>query len=185
MSTKKANFLIKLDDVNHKNKLPISKSGVNSVAGKLYEDVIEGRTSAISLAEMFKFMEEVSKELKDFTDMNGKNRFVDLVRDEIVRNSDDGKSCVSRYGTKIELSENGTKYDYTSCNDPYWNYLNKELEALKKKMDKRQIFLRTIEGATPVGNVLNPDTGELHENVELYPPIKTSSSSYKQTFLKD
>jgi hypothetical protein len=62
--------------------------------------------------------------------------------------------------------------------------LNAELESIKEKIKEREVYLKTIKSATPVGNVLDNDTSELHENVELYPPVKTSTSTFKQTLLK-
>lgn len=177
-------FLIKLDESNYNGQVSISDQGVDQVATKLYNDILEGHTTAVTVAEMFKFVEEVGKSVKGKSDDNGQNTFVDLVRDEIKASSDNGKSFTSRYGTKLELAETGTKYDFSICGDPLWDYYTTQMEFLKELIKKRETFLKTITVPYSVGNLLIPETGELHESVELNPPIKTSTSSYKQTLLK-
>jgi hypothetical protein len=173
-------FLIKLEDSKYDGSIQVSEAGVEKVADKLYMDVLEGRTSAINLVEMLKFVETVGSVVKGKSDLNGENKFVDLVRDEIARNSDDGKSCSSKYGTKLELAETGVKYDFTACADPEWDDLDKQMDALKEKIKAREKFLKTIgdRGMT----LLDEGTGEIKK---LFPPIKTSSSSFKQTLLKN
>lgn len=177
-------FLIKLDESNYNGKVSITEAGVEQVAAKLYDDVLEGRTSAVTVIEMLKFTGEVEAKIKTMADLNDQNKFVDLVRDEIIRNSDNGKSFTSKYGTKLELAETGTKYKFEVCGDPIWNYLNKQVIDLKKQLTIRETFLKTFINPYLVGNVVDPETGEVIENVELNPPIKTSTSSYKQTLLK-
>lgn len=178
MTTNK--FLIKLENSTYDGKVQISESGVEQVSQKLFNDVLEGRTPAMSVVELFKFVEQIGTKVKGMADPTGKYKFVDLVRDEIKRGSDDGKSSNTKYGTKFELAETGTEYDYTACKDAEWDGLNKQSIALKLKMKEREKFLKTIgdKGLTTV----NEDTSEV---TKLFPPIKTSTSSYKQTLLKD
>lgn len=178
MTTNK--FLIKLEDSSFNGNIAVSEAGVERVSDKLFQDVLEGKTSAINMVEMFKFVEEVGKKVKGMADPSGKYKFSELVRDEIKRNSEDQKSCKSKYGTKFELAETSTSYDFTACKDPEWNSMDKTMKALKEKIKERETFLKTI------GNkglsFVNEETGEVSK---LFPPIKTSTSSYKQTLLKD
>lgn len=177
-------FMIRLDESDYNGQVQISEVGVSQVASKLYDDIIEGRSTAVQVAEMFKFVEEVSKKVKGMTDDNDKNSFTDLVRDEIKASSDNGKSFTSRYGTKLKLAETGVNYDFTACKDPLWDYYQTQLVLLKEIIKERETFLKTIKVSYPVGNLLVPETGELHENVELHPAIRTSTSSFTQTLLK-
>jgi hypothetical protein len=184
----KGKFLIQLDESKANRSLPICKSSVLQIADDLFNQVLEGKVSAITTAELIKFMEEVAKEVKGKTDETGKYSFVGLVRDEIKAASTNGKDILSRYGTKLELAETGTKYTFDKCEDPLWKYYRDESAKLDKKMKARESFLKTIDpvahaSGMPVGNLLNPDTGELYENVTIYPAIKTSTSSYKQSLL--
>ena len=139
--------------------------------------------SAVDFAVMLKFVEETGKELKELSDENGKNTFVDLVREEIEKNSNDGKSYTTKYGVKFELYEAATKFDYESCGDPIWNKLNKDLEILKVRMKERESFLKSLSESVTM-NIIDPETSEFHENVTLYPPVKSSTSTYKQTMIK-
>lgn len=176
-----SNFLIKLDETQYQTP-DLTKKGVAKAASNIYSSIMEGNMSAIDVAIMFKFVDETNKQLKELSDDNGKNGFVDLVREEIERNADDGKSYTSRHGVKFELYEAATKFDYESCGDPVWNRMNKELEILKVKMKEREAFLKTLKESVTL-NVVDPDTSEFHENVEIYPPVKTSTSTYKQTMI--
>lgn len=177
------NLLIKLDETQYQTP-DLSKKGTIAAASNIYKGIVDDGLSAIQVAELFKFIEETYKQLKDMTDLEGKNTFTSLVRDEILRNSNDGKGCNSKYGTAFEITEAGTKYDYSVCGDPVWNRLTSEAKAIKEKLAERETYLKTIKRLTPVGNIIDEDTSELHENVELYPPIKTSTSTFKQTMLK-
>ena len=176
-----SNFLIKLDETQYQTP-DLTKKGVAKAASNIYSSIMEGNMSAIDVAIMFKFVDETNKQLKELSDDNGKNGFVDLVREEIERNADDGKSYTSRHGVKFELYEAATKFDYESCGDPVWNRMNKELEILKVKMKEREAFLKTLRESVTL-NVVDPDTSEFHENVEIYPPVKTSTSTYKKTMI--
>lgn len=176
-----ANFLIQLNETQYQTP-DLSKKGVAKAATNIYSQVMDGNMSAIDVAVMIKFVEETAKQLKELTDDNGNNGFVDLVRDEIASNSDDGKSYMTKYGVKFELYEAAAKHDYEACGDPVWNRFNKEMELLKAKMKERESFLKSLSGPITM-NVLDPDTAELYENVQLYPPAKSSTSTYKQTLI--
>jgi hypothetical protein len=177
----KSNFLIQLDDTQYQTP-DITKKGVARAATNIYTAVMDGNMSAVDVAVMLKFVEETGKSLKELSDDNGKNTFVDLVREEIERSADDGKTFNTKHGVKFELYEAATKFDYESCGDPIWNKLSKELELTKAKMKERESFLKSLKGATTM-NIIDPDTSEFHENVELYPPAKSSTSTYKQTMI--
>jgi len=176
-----SNFLIKLDETQYQTP-DLTKKGVAKAAINIYTSVMEGNMSALDVAIMLKFVDETGKQLKELSDDNGKNTFVDLVREEIQRNSDDGKSHTSKHGVKFELYEAATKFDYESCGDPVWNRLSKEIELLKVKMKERESFLKGLRESITL-NVIDPDTSEYHENVQIYPPTKTSTSTYKQTMI--
>jgi hypothetical protein len=143
---------------------------------------MEDGMSAVEIATMFKFVEETSKQLKELTDDGGKNSFTELVREEIKSHSDDGKSYTTKHGTKFELFEAASKFDYESCGDPVWNRMNNELEILKAKVKERESFLKTLTKSMEM-NIMDPDTQEFHEGVNLHPPVKSSTSTFKQTMI--
>lgn len=176
---------LQLDKVKFSSKsLAITEPSVEIIATKLYENVLAGNASAIETIESLVFIGKVADVIKKSADENGKNNFTDLVRAEIQENLNGEKSITTSKGTKFSLAETGTKYDFTVCADPQWGYYNKEIDRLDKLKKKRETFLKTINEAYPAGNVLVSETGELHENVELFPPIKVSNSSFKMELAK-
>lgn len=181
----KGKVIMRLDESKYDKSLQVSQGGVQQAADALYGQVLEGTASAIQVAEMINFMAKVGEAVKGKSDEQGKNAFVDLVRSEIRANSSDDKKYTTKYGTVLELAETGVSYTYKACGDPLWNYYTYEIEKLKKLKETREKFLKTITQEFPVGNVLIPETGELHEEVVLFPPIKTSISSFKQSLAKD
>jgi hypothetical protein len=176
-----AEFLIKLDEAQYKTP-NITKKEATTAAAKIYSAIMDEGASAVQVAEMFKFVEETQKQLKDITDDNGKNSFTDIVREEIQRNSDNGKSFTTRYGNKFELMEAASKTDCSACGDPIWNDLNEQLEYYKTAIKERETFLKSLKSGIKI-DIINPRTGEFFESVEIFPPIKTTTSTYKQTMI--
>ena len=162
----------------------ISKNSIEETANKLYYNILEGKMSSVSIVEFFKFTEDVHKKVKELTDDKGENPFSDLVRTEIANNSDDGKTFTTSNVIKLSLIEAGVKYDYSKCNDPILVDLEKQMAKLKKDVDARQKFLQSVQGMMLI-TVADPETGEMLENIEVYPPIKTSTSTFKTEILKD
>lgn len=185
MSTK-TKLSLQLDTLKYDNKgIQISEPSADMVAQNLFDKVMEGETTALQVAEMINFTSKVGEILKKKEDITGKHKWNDLVREEIARHSNDGKSTVSAYGTKFSLTEAGTKYDYDVCEDPLWEYYDAEAKRIDKLKKAREKFLQSLSGPNPIGNVMIPETGEIFENVEVYPPSKTSTSTYKTELLKD
>jgi len=174
-------FLIKLDKTEYKTP-DISKKGSFVAANNIYTSIMEGNTSAIQTAEMFKFVEETYKQLKELSDDSGKNSFTELVREEISSNSDDGKSMTTKFGNKFELMEASTKYDFSACGDPIWNDLSEHLEYVKMALKERETFLKSLKSPI-ILEIVNPRTGEVFPDTNIYPPIKSSTSTFKQTMI--
>jgi hypothetical protein len=176
-----SNFLIQLDQTQYQTP-DLTKKGVATAAHKIYSAIMDDGMSAVEIATMFKFVEETSKQLKELTDDNGRNTFTDLVREEIVSNSNDGKSYTTKHGTKFELFEAASKFDYEACGDPIWNRLNTECETLKMKLKERESFLKTLKTSTTF-NIIDPDTQEFFEGHTIHVPVKSSTSTFKQTLI--
>ena len=165
--------------------LQVTEQSAKAVAAKLYNNIMEGNASALETAEFIAFVGKIGEEIKAVTDINGKNSFTSLVRDEIERDADDSKKYVSKLGTKIELFTSSGKGDYSVCGHPYYDYLTAQENEIKKKKKTLEAFLKTIQIPTPIGNVPNPETGEIYENVEVLPPNLPKTDTYKLTLLKD
>lgn len=143
------------------NKTQIKLMADNSVA----EIIDNGRI--LEAVELVSVMEHFIKEVKS------NPQYVECVCDEI-----------SKYGKnketetmKIELAEVGVKYNFDLCGDPIIKDLQWQLDNLEAKIKERKDFLKTIPSAGQP--IIIED-----EVVTIYPPVKTSTSSYKTTIKK-
>lgn len=89
---------------------------------------------------------------------------------------------LSKYGKsatfgdcKLEESETGVRYDYSSCGDSKLEDLYRQLDDVKAKIKEREDMLKHLQ---PCG-AADPDTGEI-----MFPPVKTSKTTIKTTFKK-
>lgn len=182
----KSKLTLELDKVKFSSKsLQVTEQSAKGVAYKMYENILEGNTSAMQTAEFLAFISKVADEIKGMQDINGKNKYTDLVREEIQLHADNKKSYTTSKGSKIELFTSSGKGDYSVCNHPYYDYLCEQEAEIKKKKKDIETYLKTIKIPTNIGNVSNPDTGELYENVEVNPPSLPKTDTFKITLLKD
>lgn len=86
-----------------------------------------------------------------------------------------GAKSFDHMGAKVEISELGTKYDFSGCGDVIWEMLNQQAEAAKNALKDRETFLKTVKAEM---EIVNPDGGEIYKIV---PPIKRSTTGLKIT----
>ncbi|NBQ17732.1 hypothetical protein EBU24_05435 [bacterium] len=152
--------------------LPVLTSGLTKTQIKLIaqssvnELMSNGRI--LEAAEALTVMENFIKEVRS------SKEFTEYVREEVGKN---GKDITNPSGAKIELAETGTKYDYSGCNDSALIEVESNLVEIESLISDRKAWLKTIpaEGMEVV-------IGD--EIVRVYPPTKTSTSSYKITLSK-
>jgi hypothetical protein len=145
----------------------LTKSQLKIIA----EDSVERLTESgklIESIETFAKIEWLIKEIKSNTN------YIDSLRDEVSKH---GKQVVTSYGTKIELAEVGTKYDYTNCGDSVLIELINELESLEMEIKERQTWLKSVP-ASGVDIIVGDEV------CRIYPPSKSSTSSIKTTIAK-
>jgi len=145
----------------------LTKSQLKFIAEDLAEKLTESG-KLIESIETFAKVEWLIKELKSNSD------YIDALRDEVAKF---GKQVVTSYGTKIELAEVGTKYDYTNCGDLEYNQLMQQMESLETAIKERQTWLKSIPASGM--DILIGD-----EVCRVYPPSKSSTSSIKTTIAK-
>ena len=77
---------------------------------------------------------------------------------------------------KFSIRETGTAYDFSRCGDSLLKCLQSRYDAVKKDLDERKEFLKSI----PVTGITNVDelTGEVEK---IYPPSKSSTTSVTVT----
>lgn len=146
----------------------LSKSQIKVIADLCVSDLTENG-NIINAIEMMAKMELLIKEIKANKD------FSEHALTEIAKF---GKALTTSAGTKIELAEVGTKYNFDNCNDEILTNLISEQEKIESLIKERKDFLKTIPSA-------GIDIVTLHgELVKIYPPYKTSTSSFKTTISK-
>ena len=144
-----------------------TKKEIESLALLIVEETLQKGTP-IELAEKIAATENLIKTIKD------NSRFTDYVKEELAKTQ--GKYSTES-GTRIEACEAGVKYHYDKTNDPVLNGLMADMEVLKAKVKQREDFLKTV----PVEGL---DIRHEDELVTVYPPYKTSASTYKITLAK-
>ena len=149
--------------------LPVLTGGMNKqqiteLARQSVENVLEhGRVEQVAeaLAVMDEFVKQVRRD----------DRFIDLVRDELVKYNGTMRTVS---GARIELCEAGVTYDY--ADEPAWRELDAGIRALTEQKKKLEEKLRGI-GA---GNmVVDHETGEVITGA-----LRSSKSTYRITLSK-
>lgn len=148
---------------NGTNKVNIKKVAIEAVNNVLEQGNVLQVVEAISAMEVF------VKEVKDDP------RFKDYVREEASKTP---KGFISNSGAKIECAEVGTTYDFSGCGDPLLEDLENTSKSSADNLKARKEFLKTVPSA---GMDIVTSDGEV---VKIYPPTKTSTSSFKVTLAK-
>ncbi len=146
----------------------LTKGQIKKIAEESLHSLMENG-NIIEAADMIAKMELFIKEIKSNPE------YIDYLRYEVAKY---GQSMTTATGTKIELAEVGTKYDYVFCEDDIYNELVIKRDALDEEIKERQQFLKTLpsEGI----DIINED-GVVSR---IYPPSKSSTSSVKCTIQK-
>lgn len=121
----------------------------------------------LEAVELVSVMEQFIKEVKANTE------YIDSVRTEVEKY---GKIKETE-SMKIELAEVGVKYNFDVCGDPIIKDLQWQLDILEAEVKERKEFLKTV----PSGGMSLVMEDEI---VTIYPPAKSSTSSYKTTIKK-
>lgn len=147
----------------------LSKTQISIMATSAVESVKE-TGKVLQVVEALSAMELFIKEVKD------SKEFKDYAREEIVKYP---KAFISESGAKIEAIEAGVKYDFSNCGDNEYFILDQKLLSAKNALKDRETFLKTVPEKGLVITDIN--TGE---TCQIFPPSKTSISTYKVTLAK-
>lgn len=145
----------------------LTKTQIKIVAQNSVNELLNNG-NVLEAAEMISVMETFIKEVR------ASKEFTDYVRDEVSKN---GKDITNPSGAKIELAETGVKYDFSNCGDHQLQMLQQQLESIETSIDERKKFLKTL----PTSGIEIVDGDEVYR---VYPPSKSSTSSYKITLCK-
>lgn len=147
----------------------LTKTSLKVLSTQFVDGILESG-GELQAAEALSAVENFVKEVK------ADDRLKEAIRSEI---SKEGKASILPSGAKLELAETGTKYDYSQCCDDDLTELLQQQEIIEAKIKQRQDMLKTL----PLEGVYlaMSSTGEMKR---VYPPSKTSTSSYKVTLAK-
>jgi hypothetical protein len=163
------------------NILVISKQNARTFHAHVKERIKENGYGLFEYVETIKFFEKLAKVIsgdsssKNPDEKSGDTEFKDMIREEIKKYN--GTYTTPR-GVKFEMAETGTKYDFSKCGDSELPVLEVQAAEINALIKKRQEFLKTLPAS---GIDIITSDGEA---IKIYPPSKTSTSSYKATLAK-
>lgn len=172
-----AELEIRPDDI-----LIISKQNAKTFHNQVKERIKETGEGLFEYLETIKFFEKLKEVIsgnsqsKNPDEQEGDKEIKEMVRAEVVKFN--GKFTTPR-GVKFENAETGTKYDFTKCGDTELLLLETQMKIAETKLKERREFLKNVPDSGI--DVVDVFTGEV---VKVYPPSKTSNSSYKITLPK-
>lgn len=89
-----------------------------------------------------------------------------------------GVKTFDKLGYRFELSEFGTKYDYSATGHPQWNRLSFKAKEISEELKSVENTLKSLKASM---TMVDEETGEV---VTIYPPAKKSTSGVKLTKIK-
>ena len=153
------------------NHIPTSKAGQRQMAATLVAQIADGEADPLATVAKAKSLSEVlTAFLKD-------SSVTQAVLKECQKYGRGERPSAS--GALFQPRETGVKYDYTHCGDPVWQRLSAEAAAAAARLREREQFLQALR--TPQ-TVVDDDTGEVST---IYPPARTSTTSYAILFNKE
>jgi hypothetical protein len=156
----------------------LSKQNAATFHNQVKTRIYETGEDPFRYIETIKFFAALDKEINgdSATKKLPDYEFIDHVREQIKLNADKDTFTTPR-GVKFQTAEVGTSYDFSNCGDSVLKELEEQEAEIKEKVKQRKEFLKTVsvEGL----QILNGD-----ELLTLFPPTKTSKSSFKTTLPK-
>ena len=142
-----------------------SKIGIESFVNQVVSEVEGGNYNPLQLKIFIKAIQKSLEEIEKRTN--------DLSFNEAAKHSEKSFELM---GAAVQITELGTKYDYSVCNHPGLISVNDSIDKLTTEKKRLETFLKTV---TKPMVICDESTGG--ESVEINPPIKTSSTGLKIT----
>jgi hypothetical protein len=137
---------------------------IDVMSDQLIESVRQGEVNPLEVLVTLKAFEKVA------------DRVLKEIRDNFVTESNKYPERIFEFaGNKIEKAEVGTKYDYSICNDPIYNFRLDISKKANEQLKEREEFLKTLKNPM---TVVDDDSGEI---TTITPPFKTYTTSLKVT----
>lgn len=148
-----------------KELLKPNKQGIDKMVDYICSPVINGQTEVTKTVAVVRAIQEAVE------------KSLEVLKPELVeelQRYNKGERC-SVYGAVYQLKEVGVKYNYDDCNDPILFEMLEQRKKLDAEIKERQEFLKKLKGLTRIVT----EDGEL---LEVFPPVKSSTTSYVITF---
>lgn len=150
--------------------LALNPTSVAEAVKQAKEAIIQGTVDPIiahiNVQKMAKIIEEYSKDKQV--------RRITLDALELY-----GQKTVTKGDAKLEITETGTRYDYSTTGDAKIAELYELKKALDADIKEREQYLKSLPSSGV--SVIDSDTGEV---ATLYPPVRTSTTWIRTTFAK-
>jgi hypothetical protein len=149
------------------NLMPSTKEQINQFAELTINSIIAGNVDPLKIDIQLKAIEETIKKIRSDAQ----------IKTAILKEAEKyGQKSFSFQGCKIQVTELGSKYDFSNCNDVILKRLENQSENLNVEIKNRQEYLKFCKPGSPQ---IDPETGEAFE---VYPPVKNSTTGLKYTF---
>lgn len=138
---------------------PSTQTSIDLFSDGVIESVQAGEISALAVLVQIRAMEKAFE------------RILKETKDNLMREADKYPGNDFEFqGNKITKAEHGTRYDFSSTNDPTWARCYQLSKEAADQLKERENFLKAVK--QPI-TVLDEGTGEV---VTIQPPTKKSVS---------
>lgn len=141
--------------------LPTTTDQVVLFSSKFIDELANGVIHPFEAVKLRKSMDLFFENIKPTLDQ--------LSREEAEKY---GAKEFESHGLKIVLAENGTKYDYSKCNDPVLIDLQIAADNANERLKGRQKFLQGL-------NVPMKVDDQMSDSNVINPPVKSSTSGLR------
>lgn len=145
----------------------MTKTQITIAADLIIQNVLE-TGNILEVVEQIAALEAFIKQIKS------NDEFKSYALEEVAKH---GKEFKSPSGAKIAPMETGISYTFEFCGDPELHELLEQQRKLEIKISDRKAFLKTLPDCGM--DILKDD-----EVCKIFPPFKTSTSTYKVTLAK-
>ncbi len=147
----------------------LTKGNAETVAEQIVSMVTEGDVSPLEMHARLSFAEKVIKDVKENL----------CYRESLLNEAEKYGKSFTKNGCDFTIKESASKYDYSNCNYPPYQKLQKQLELISEEKKSTETYLKSIpiSGTT----VVDEETGEV---LKIYPPSKSSKTIVQVTIRK-
>lgn len=150
--------------ISNLSVLPETKEQLESFVSKVENEIANGEVNPLQFWTKLTYYEKLIKSLKES----------EVIKSEAINEA--GKypeKNIEAFGCKIQIVSHAN-YDYSNCQDGYFNRLILQKQQLDESIKERQVFLQSMKDS-----VADPETGNV-----IYPAAKTFTEYLKVTLKK-